>query len=109
MKVRAFGLMLTLGACGEDPDDPCADAPVVTWETFGEGFFLENCQSCHAEEATGPETPDGVTFAEEADIARLRERILDRATGDEPDMPPQGGIDEADRERLRVWLTCGDW
>ena len=31
-----------------DTADPCAEAPVVTWETFGEGFLRENCQGCHA-------------------------------------------------------------
>ncbi len=99
--------VLALVACG-DPDDPaCADVPVVTWETFGDGFLTERCQGCHAEavaEAAG--VPSGVHFGTE-DAARAHaERILARATGDAPTMPPQGGVDPDDRERLRIWLTC---
>ena len=49
-------LFLLLACTGDATDDTavadaCADAPVVTYETFGAGFLLENCQSCHASTA----------------------------------------------------------
>jgi hypothetical protein len=33
--------------------------------------------------------------------------ILGVAVGQEPTMPPRGGVDEEDRYLLEVWLTCG--
>ena len=29
-----------------DSSDVCASAPVVTWESFGHGFLIENCDTC---------------------------------------------------------------
>ncbi len=105
-------IALLLLACGgaEVAEDTgfCAEAPVVTWETFGEGFLRENCQACHASttvERLG--APEDVTFDTEADALRWRARILERAAGEAPTMPPQGGTDDEDRWRLRVWLACG--
>jgi uncharacterized membrane protein len=102
----ALAAAVAASACGA-PEDPCADQPVVTWETFGEGFLIERCQACHA--STAPATygvPAGVHFDTE-DQARARaDRILEVATGASPTMPPQGGVSADDRERLRVWLSC---
>jgi len=30
------------------------------------------------------------------------------ATGDAPTMPPRGGLSPLDRERLEIWLVCGE-
>jgi uncharacterized membrane protein len=110
--------LVGLCACGDDggegKDSPlpadtgaCADAPVLTWANFGAGFLIENCQSCHA--STSPDrngAPESVTFDTEAEALALQDRILIRAAGDAPDMPPEGGITEEDRHRLELWLTC---
>lgn len=85
----------------------CEDAPVVTWENFGQGFTIENCQSCHA--STAPNrygAPPYVVFDTHNDVKTWRERMLDRATGDAPTMPPGGGVSEEDRALLEIWLTC---
>jgi hypothetical protein len=101
-----------LAACGGSPGDsavdPCAEAPVVTWETFGKGFLRENCQGCHASTVTDRAgAPVDVTFDDEAQALAWRERILARAATDVPTMPPQGGTTDDDRWRLAIWLTCG--
>lgn len=85
----------------------CADAPVLMYANFGEGFLIENCQSCHAS-ASGDRNgaPEGVVFDTLADVVSQSALILDVATGDDPSMPPQGGVDEEDREKLEIWLTC---
>ncbi|MEZ4236908.1 MAG: hypothetical protein R3F59_12295 [Myxococcota bacterium] len=86
----------------------CADAPVVTYANFGKGFVTQHCQSCHA--STTPDrhgAPDAVAFDDEASCWQYADRILARATGPEPDRPPQGGVDDDDRYLLEVWLTCG--
>lgn len=104
-------ILALLFACtggGDTGADPCADAPVVTWETFGAGFVTENCQSCHASTQTDREgAPADVTFDTAADVWRLREAVLRTAGAEPPTMPPLGGTTEEDRQKLRDWLTCG--
>jgi len=110
-----MALWLWLVGCGSTPVDerivedtgPCGQAPVLTWDNFGRGFVIENCQACHA--STAPErqgAPEGVVFDTEEDAWRWSERILVRAARD-ADMPPQGGVDADDRRRLELWLGCG--
>lgn len=93
-----------------DTADPfCADVPVVTYNNFGEGFLLANCQSCHA--STAPDrhdAPEEVSFDTVDQVWTWAGSILATATGDAPKMPPRGGIDEADRVRLEWWLRCAE-
>jgi len=113
--------LLVLVACGgadatdtgsrTSEGDPCDDAPVLTWENFGEGFLRENCESCHAEDApyrSSAETPppDAIHFGDKETALSLRTQILDSAAGDSPRMPPRGGVDIAEREKLDIWLRC---
>lgn len=89
--------------------DPCAGVPVVTYASFGEGFMLENCQGCHAsttEERYG--APESVTFDTIEEVWAWAEVILAVATGEEPAMPPQGGVHEDDRTKLEWWLGCAE-
>ena len=114
--MRAVLLAIFIVACSDKSGDdtapvtetgPCADAPVVTWNSFGEGFLRENCQSCHA--STAPDrhdAPEETVFDTLEDALANADRILARATGDDPTMPPEGGVDEDDRARLEIWLTC---
>lgn len=85
----------------------CADAPVLMWANFGQGFVTENCQSCHASTSESRhDAPEGVTFDTLADAVAQADRMLARATGDSPDMPPEGGVSDEDREKLEIWLRC---
>lgn len=85
----------------------CVDAPVVTWANFLEGFMLENCQTCHASAATERYgAPENVTFDTEAQVEAWETRILARATGESPSMPPGGGVSADDRTLLEISLTC---
>lgn len=102
-------LLVGLLACsgGEDTDDFCAEAPVVTWDNYGRDILVQNCQACHGsdvEERYG--APEAITFDTEEDVVTHAGAILDRSTGESPTMPPAGGMDEIDRQRLEVWLTC---
>jgi len=113
----------TLGAlvgCGGAADDSaaaaaaaaldtgaCLEAPVLNWANFGDGFVTENCQACHA--STTPDrrgAPPSVTFDTYEETMTHRDRILARSGGDDPTMPPQGGVDAEQREKLAIWLTC---
>jgi cytochrome c5 len=101
------------GATAADSGGPvatgvCVDAPVVTYANFGRGFMTQHCQSCHA--STTPDrhdAPEAVTFDDEEQVWAQVDRILARATGPEPTMPPQGGVSDDDRYLLEVWLSCG--
>lgn len=113
-------MWLTLLACtgiatvGEGDDSAvvatefCADAPTLTWDTFGQGFLISQCDGCHA--STSPDrhdAPSDVVFDTPTQAWALAERILAVATGAEPTMPPNGGVPEDDRTRLEWWLRCG--
>lgn len=104
-------LLLGLLACGSDEEesgDPfCEEAPVVTWDYWGEGFVRESCQPCHASTSANRQgAPENVTFDTEEEVLAQAGAILAAATGDEPRMPPGGGVTEDDRYLLEVWLTC---
>jgi hypothetical protein len=108
---RLLLTLLLLGGCGPDDEtdvDPlCVDAPVLTWDNFGRGFLTQNCQSCHASTSLDrQDAPVDITFDTEADVAVHQFLILLAATGDAPIMPPEGGVDALDREKLEIWLTC---
>ncbi len=108
--MKRWFLALLLG-CGNPADTDalveCDDAPVVTWDNFGAGFVLENCQPCHASSAADRhDAPEDVIFDSEADVALWAQEILERAASEDPTMPPQGGVEEDDRIRLATWLTC---
>lgn len=104
-------LALLLVGCGGDEastDPACADAPITTYDNFGAGFLTESCLACHA--STAPDrhgAPEDVVFDTEEQVWALSDRILAVATGDDPTMPPEGGVTDEDRARLEVWLRCG--
>lgn len=122
-------VLLALLACTKAEDDTggagdaasvaesgiCANAPVETFETFGSGFLLENCQSCHASTSTNRNgAPGDVVFDDGDGVPSVgaawtwAERILARAATDTPTMPPMAGTTEDDRQRLTWWLTCAE-
>ncbi|MCA9516919.1 MAG: hypothetical protein KC635_18380 [Myxococcales bacterium] len=86
----------------------CAEAPVLSWDNFGHGFLLENCQPCHASTAADRhDAPTTVAFDSIERVRILKAKMLRMATGDAPEMPPAGGVSEEDRALLEVWLECG--
>ncbi len=101
---------LALWACTGAEDtaqDPCGDAPVVTYETFGAGFLTENCNACHAvTSANRNGAPDDVHFDTVEEAWSFAPRILARSLSDPPGMPPEGGTTADDLMLLEIWLTC---
>jgi len=106
--VGAIGLLL-VGCGGPDDTGLCIDAAPVYWEDFGEGFVTGSCQSCHASTAADRNgAPEEVVFDSVKDAWEWSDRILARATGEAPTMPPSGGVTESDRTKLTWWLLCGE-
>ena len=112
-------LPLALLACGsmdDDGDDAytdtgvpawCDDAPVLTWNNFGQGFVTEHCQACHAstaEERNG--APSDVVFDTREETLARADQLLARAAGADATMPPRGGVSDDDKEMLEIWLQC---
>jgi hypothetical protein len=88
--------------------DPCTGVPALTWDNFGHGFLLPHCDGCHAATAEDRhDAPAEVTFDTPAEAWALAERILLKATGESPEMPPNGGVDADERTKLGWWLECG--
>ena len=86
----------------------CPSHPVVTWDSWGRGFFTTWCGACHA--ATTPDrrgAPDGVTFDSAAQVWSLRDRISARVLDDQT-MPVGGGLGDDEREMLASYLACED-
>lgn len=106
--------VLALAACEEVGEatylpapDWCDDAPVTTWDNFGRGFLVENCQGCHASASLDRhDAPLEFVFDTPEDVVTHRQAILDIAAGIFPQMPPAGGVAAEDRARLEAWLTC---
>lgn len=109
-RLLALALLLA-AACDKDGGAAdtglCEAAPVVTYANFGEGFMTQSCQPCHAStSANRYGAPESVVFDTHEDILDQADRILARSVGDDPQMPPSGGVSEDDRYLLEVWLTC---
>lgn len=89
---------------GRDP--ACAD---LTWETAGAPVALTWCAPCHGSglaPADRADAPVDVDLDSAAGVLAWADRVLARATGPEPDMPPAGGPTEAARARLAAWILC---
>jgi uncharacterized membrane protein len=105
-------ILLLLACAGSSTDDSapdsCADAPYVSWESFGDGFMREHCQPCHASSATERYgAPAEVTFDTYEQVLTFKDAILRVTTGDAPSMPPALSVSERDQAMLEAWLTCG--
>ena len=96
-------------ACAEVVDDSvdCDSAQVSTWASFGEGFMVENCQSCHAEATPNRYgAPLAYSFDTHEDVLKWSERIYMVVLGENPTMPPGGGLTDSDKQLLMDWLVC---
>ena len=114
--IRTTLLLSLVLSCKGEPEpepeppeaDPCADVPMLTWDSFGRAFLTENCNGCHAATTLDRnEAPIEVNFDTPEQAWALSGRILARSTGETPTMPPNGGVDPDDLTRLEWWLECG--
>ena len=110
----AAGLALALLAgCGpaEHFDDAVCppEGTELTYENFGKHFMGAHCQSCHASAAEDRKgAPSGYEFDTYEDVVRHKERIYERAAGDNTSMPT--GPDDPpveERDDLAEWIACG--
>ncbi|TPV97113.1 MAG: hypothetical protein B7733_01210 [Myxococcales bacterium FL481] len=100
----------TADTSGHD-ESPSLPADVtLTWENFGDGYVRDWCRGCHSmylEGAARYGAPPGVDFNTHEGVQERLERVIARATGDQPTMPPAGGPTADERELLLQWLDAG--
>lgn len=118
---RVCGLLLPLLACaggtspspggGDDTGSPAQRECHQEWLDYsntGQPMLMSWCTGCHGAQVVGERrkgAPEGVDFDTLAGARQWSARIDARlAAGD---MPPAGGVPQADAERLRDWLACG--
>jgi mono/diheme cytochrome c family protein len=104
-------LALLVSGCIDAPltidEQPCPPAGTpLTYANFGQPFFAQNCDRCHASASHG--APEAYRFDTLDGVRAHRDRIFVRAAGPNVTMPP--GPDDpprAERDQLAEWLACG--
>ena len=116
----ALALLAGSAACsdeaaggGEPPPDPnsqkCQDS-ALSYQNFAAPFMITWCRGCHGAGqpvAMRQDAPAGVDFDTAEPVRATSARILVRATGELPTMPPVGGPSDEERALLAEWLACG--
>jgi uncharacterized membrane protein len=114
-----LSLLVVVGACGGDatpddvpgpPDEETCRTSYVDYGNFGEPFALDWCRGCHSSALPADmrqNAPAEVNFDTHEDVLAWKDRILIRAAGAQPTMPPAGGPSAAERALLAEWLGCG--
>ena len=98
-----------LDAEPEDAEIDCADAPLVNWVNFGEGFLLENCSGCHHSETPNRYgAPEDAVFDTVEEVWEQKASLLYIVASENRRMPPSGGTTEMQRDKLKIWLNCGE-
>jgi len=108
--IHRFGLLLCsiLIGCGNGSECSEENAEFnITWENWGEGFFISYCNGCHSSDSSNRfGAPENITFDTQKEAQEWLDRIHIR-TVQTTDMPPGGGVIEEDLEFLEIWLDCG--
>lgn len=98
---------------GEPPPDPGSERcqqSTLTYQNFAAPFVITWCRGCHGKDqpvTMRQDAPVGVNFDTAEDVRAGQARILARATGEAPTMPPAGGPSEEERALLAEWISCG--
>ncbi len=89
-----------IGTCGQD-------LPVLSWESFGQGFFEAYCQGCHSSNVSDRRgAPPGITFDSEDAALASSAAITSSTLSEAPTMPPGGGVPDDERALLTAYLRC---
>lgn len=94
---------MSLGGCSDvgerAPEIDCATADVKPYAELGP--VLANCTQCHS----GSSAPEGVRYDNYADAAA--DALRGAAEIADGEMPPGGGMSEADKQAFYAWARCG--
>lgn len=108
MKPASLIAALWLVGCAEE--EVCVHDPPLTYDTFGKGFMDQYCAGCHSSlypdgHPNRTDAPGIVNFDSYGGVVSYAERVYITAyeTGT---MPPAGGPNEEELDRLQEWLRC---
>ncbi len=114
--MRILLLPLVLLACQGEPEPVdsgssqsplCEEGYDLTWDNFGQGFFLTYCTSCHSEESPNRfGAPEGIDFDTEEQAQAWKERLR-VVVVEEETMPLGGGVFDDDLYLFEIYLECG--
>jgi len=113
MRKLTIAMLMLLVACKAETsidEYPCPqEGTKLTYESFGQAYLAENCQTCHGQSSSARKgAPSGYDFGTLDEVRDQKSRIFARAAADNVTMPP-GPDDppEAERTKLAEWLACG--
>lgn len=98
------------GPTGPEPDPQACAESTLTYQNFAAPFVITWCRGCHGSGLPvnmRQNAPVGLDFDTAAQVRSAQQRILVRATGEAPTMPPVGGPSAQERALLAEWLACG--
>ena len=90
--------------------DPACQTSYLSYDNFGAPFVINWCRGCHSTAVPADmrqKAPIEVNLDNLDQVRAWGPRIVSRATGSTPSMPPAGGPSEQERALLAEWLTCG--
>lgn len=100
--------------CGNSGEDEQPPEPLVcddTWESFAHAYAETWCTSCHSSDLVGPEArygaPDGFDFDTLEGMRAHQSEVFVWTAGDDPLMPPAGGVAVPLANRFSDWVQCG--
>jgi len=91
-------------------DRPCPPGSPLTYDNFGDPFFMTWCTGCHSASlatASRENAPTAVNFNTLDEVRQYAPRIWARAADTNATMPPAGGPHPDERTFLGDWLACG--
>ena len=97
------------GACG-GPTATGATCPpnsTLTYESFGKGFFEANCNRCHSVNTKGNSPLYDDVTAIRSNAKQIDEQAASGPEATNEEMPQDGSVAKAEREKLGQWLACG--
>ena len=91
--------------CGDDLGE-CPDNS-ATQQAQGLEVLETKCQTCHSSKVTGGNrlgAPSDLNFDDDSTVADEAGEMYGEV--EDGSMPPGGGLSDADKEALRVYLAC---
>ncbi len=110
LMVAALAALSTV-SCGSSDDTAavCTFEPPLTYDNYGKAYLDQYCNGCHSSllpEGHRRNAPIGIDFDTYSGVLFWAERIVARATGDAPTMPPGGGPAANEVTVFKEWLEC---
>ncbi|MCG8423017.1 MAG: c-type cytochrome [Proteobacteria bacterium] len=111
IRILAFLSAIVLAAVGCGGDDDGGECPdnSTADQMMGAMLIASQCQGCHLASLTGAarnNAPPNVNFDTAEDVMNREGRIRARAI-DSSGMPPGGGLTQAQKDLVEIYLDCG--